>query len=152
MSARSYCPAGGPTYVLTCLGAAPGQRRRLAGGQHLGDLGCRAGRVAGVVQDLAPGPAVIPEQPAVIVGAGHAVDALGQHAGPGHEYMQGAWVGTANRGVEPLSVQCRRQPVQVIAACVITTALLHVTCLTRVSAGKVRADRPSLLSHRSAPR
>jgi protein-tyrosine phosphatase len=52
---RAAAQIGSAVGEVADLGWGSGERaRRLAGGQHLGDLGRRAGRVAGVVQDLAP--------------------------------------------------------------------------------------------------
>ena len=108
------------------------QRSELPRGQHLGDLYGRARRILGVVQQLSPGPPVVPAKAATRVGPRRAMDALGEHRRPGYEHVQCCRVGRLHGCMDALRVQLRRKPVEMVRARMVAGAVLHLPCLASV--------------------
>ena len=76
----------------------------------------------GVMQQFAPGPAVIPAKVSPVIGTRSAADAFGEHGRARCEDVQGGRVGGLHRGMQSLGIKGRRQPVQVVGASVIGCA------------------------------
>ena len=116
-------------------------RRTSAGRQDLHDLFSGGRRILGVVQDLAPGPAVVPAQPPLSVIGGNAVNTFCEHRGTRHEYMQRGRIGRFHRGRQAPAVQGSRKPVQVVGPRMIGCVTFHLPCLRRSAHSPRRPGR-----------